>query len=209
MKRNSTDRRDEALDKILGDLGREHRAVEAPAHLERLLGVEAERVAAPARQAHTRRIWAWGVGFAVLACVLLSMAAWQAHRNRSGAGQQMRVVPQRTPNLAQAPLQASNSGGEYPKRRVENSAPSQTRKRTEGARRANGSSDLSLADFVALPASEGLPAASEISLVRMRIEGSALQQYGLEIPAEAAPRTLLAEFAVGEDGLPRAIRIVQ
>jgi hypothetical protein len=66
----------------------------------------------------------------------------------------------------------------------------------------------SLEDFVPLPASEGLPPASAISLVRMQIEQSALQQYGLEVPAEAAPRTLLAEFVVGEDGLPRAIRII-
>jgi hypothetical protein len=67
---------------------------------------------------------------------------------------------------------------------------------------------VTLADFVPLPASEGLPSASEISLVRMQIKGSALQQYGLEIPVEAAPRTVLAEFAVGQDGLPRAIRII-
>jgi hypothetical protein len=65
-----------------------------------------------------------------------------------------------------------------------------------------------MGDFVLLPASEGLPPASAISLVRMQIQQSALQQYGLEVPAEAAPKTLLAEFAVGEDGLPRAIRII-
>jgi hypothetical protein len=66
----------------------------------------------------------------------------------------------------------------------------------------------SLADFIPLPASEGLPPAVALSLVRMRIEQNSLQQYGLEIPAENTSRTLLAEFAVGEDGLPRAIRIL-
>ena len=66
-----------------------------------------------------------------------------------------------------------------------------------------------MGDFVALPASEGLSPTSSISLVRMQIQQNALQQYGLEVPAEAEPKTLLAEFAVGEDGLPRAIRIVR
>jgi len=57
--------------------------------------------------------------------------------------------------------------------------------------------------------SEGLPAASALSIVRMRLRGSDLQQYGLEAPADGLAHTMLAEFAVGEDGLPRAIRIVR
>ena len=32
---------------------------------------------------------------------------------------------------------------------------------------------------------------------------------GLEAPADAAAQTMLAEFVIGEDGLPRAIRIVR
>jgi hypothetical protein len=67
----------------------------------------------------------------------------------------------------------------------------------------------SLDEFVALPVSEGLPAATELSVVRVRLRGSDLQQYGLEAPADAGAQTLLAEFVVGEDGLPRAIRIVR
>jgi hypothetical protein len=62
---------------------------------------------------------------------------------------------------------------------------------------------------VPLPVSEGLPPAAELSVVRIRLRGSDLQQYGLETPADAVAQTMLAEFVVGEDGLPRAIRIVQ
>jgi hypothetical protein len=67
----------------------------------------------------------------------------------------------------------------------------------------------SLDAFVPLPASEGLPPAAELSIVRMRLRGSDLQQYGLQTPADAMAQTMLAEFAVGDDGLPRAIRIVR
>jgi hypothetical protein len=62
---------------------------------------------------------------------------------------------------------------------------------------------------VPLPVSEGLPEAGELSVVRMRLRGSDLQQYGLQAPADAAAKSLVAEFVVGEDGLPRAIRIVR
>jgi len=48
-----------------------------------------------------------------------------------------------------------------------------------------------------------------LSVVRVRVRGSELRQYGLEAPPDAGAQTLLAEFAVGEDGLPRAIRIVR
>lgn len=198
MKRDSTERREETLKAILGDLGREHRSVEAPAHLERLLGLDVERVAGSARRAQVRRNWAWGVGLALAACVLLSVIAWRAGHGHSGTMQQVQVVP----HQAQTPLRALNSDPTSQKRRVE-------RPRHTPPRTPLSPEETSFADFVPLPASEGLPTASEISLVRMRIQGSALQQYGLEIPPEAGPRALLAEFAVGEDGLPRAIRIVQ
>jgi hypothetical protein len=66
----------------------------------------------------------------------------------------------------------------------------------------------SLDEFVALPVSEGLRPAAEMSVVRIKLKGSDLQQYGLDAPADAVAKTLLAEFVVGEDGLPRAIRIV-
>jgi hypothetical protein len=46
-------------------------------------------------------------------------------------------------------------------------------------------------------------------VVRIKLRGSDLQQYGLQTPADAAGQTMLAEFVVGEDGLPRAIRIVR
>jgi hypothetical protein len=67
----------------------------------------------------------------------------------------------------------------------------------------------SLDEFVPLPVSEGLPPAAELSVVRIKLRGSDLQQYGLEAPADAVAQTMLAEFVVGEDGLPRAIRIVR
>ena len=204
MKTESTDRPNETLNDALDALKNEHRVIEAPAYLEKLLAAEAARIAAPARESRLRPIWAWTAGAAVLACLLLSLLAWQKLHSNGAPEQRVQAVPHTAP----APLQALNPSGQSPERYVDKSARRQTRNRRR-ERSAPAFDDATLADFVPLPASEGLPTASEISLVRMRIEGSALQQYGLEIPVEAAPRTVLAEFAVGQDGLPRAIRIIQ
>jgi hypothetical protein len=76
----------------------------------------------------------------------------------------------------------------------------------EASNRATGNS---LDEFVPLPVSEGLAPAAELSVVRIKLRGSDLRQYGLEAPADAVAQTMLAEFVVGEDGLPRAIRIVR
>jgi hypothetical protein len=80
-----------------------------------------------------------------------------------------------------------------------------TRRRVSARNVAAGDS---LQEFVLLPVSEGLPPPSELSVVRTQMLGSDLRQYGLEAPADAAGRPLLAEFVIGDDGLPRAIRIV-
>jgi hypothetical protein len=43
----------------------------------------------------------------------------------------------------------------------------------------------------------------------MHIQKAELRQYGLDVPATAGSETILAEFVVGEDGLPRAIRLIR
>jgi hypothetical protein len=62
--------------------------------------------------------------------------------------------------------------------------------------------------FVPLPTGVGLPEPTQAILIRTRIDTSSLRSYGLTPPPPGAPQTVLAEFLVGEDGLPRAIRLV-
>jgi len=62
--------------------------------------------------------------------------------------------------------------------------------------------------FVLLPTGVGLPEPTQAMLIRTRIDTSSLRNYGLADPPAGAPQTILAEFLVGEDGLPRAIRLV-
>jgi hypothetical protein len=145
----------------------------------------------------------------LLALVLLGAAEWRMHRAAI-------VNEARTPIAPHPDLHAAQTRDTAPKNEMaklptlgHSAGPVSVRHSHESeADRNAASQEVSLADFIPLPASEGLPQAYALSLVRMRIEQSSLQQYGLEVPAENASRTLLAEFAVGEDGLPRAIRII-
>ena len=60
-----------------------------------------------------------------------------------------------------------------------------------------------------VPGSEGLPAPMESSIVRVRMAKSDLRQYGFDVPPAAANDLIRADLYLGEDGLPRAIRLVR
>ncbi len=63
--------------------------------------------------------------------------------------------------------------------------------------------------FIPLPSSAGLPPPQETSLLRVRMQESELRQFGLEVPEPFSTRYTQVEFAVGEDGLARAVRFIQ
>jgi len=196
------------LDDIIDELRNEHRAVEAPKQLEALLREHAEHRAGRFQVAPQRRAWAWGLSFALLAGVLCAATVWEMRRSHEPVNRQTgSTTPPTTPSV-RSPAETAASATPTLQQKIEQSSLSHPRPNTTRGPEVN-SQEVPMDDFVALPASEGLPPASAISLVRMQIQQNALQQYGLEVPAGAEPRTLLAEFAVGEDGLPRAIRIVR
>lgn len=186
------------LDEVLAELRQEHRSIEAPPSLEARLVEQTHRLrTSPARLTW---IWASGLGFAILAACVAGVAYWRLDHH----------VP--LPQLPQpAPLNASV---QPPQPDASSSAATHTTA-TKPARRplskhnSPATDDSAVEDFLALPSSEGLPAPSAASLVRLRIKTESLRQYGLDVPSPTTPETILAEFVVGEDGLPRAIRIIR
>jgi hypothetical protein len=62
--------------------------------------------------------------------------------------------------------------------------------------------------FVPLPASDGLPAFESGQIVRMEIPLTSLPNYGVQISPEAVDKPVQADLLVGQDGQPRAIRLV-
>jgi hypothetical protein len=65
------------------------------------------------------------------------------------------------------------------------------------------------ADFVVLPASFALPPPSATTIVRLELRKSDLRQYGFDVPPPVESELVSADFVVGEDGLARAVRLIQ
>ena len=205
---------DRGLDEILAEIGREHRAMGAPDKLEPVLCAAAGSGKNAIGTPGLRFAWTWAAVVILLTLVATAGIIWQTRRSHPLQNQQVRSVP--VPQVRhelmlpstrvtgrQSVLSQSVQSMSAPLRRARTG---RTSLRDSSPKQATWNS---LDEFVPLPVSEGLPPAAELSVVRINLRGSDLQQYGLEAPADAVAQTMSAEFVVGEDGLPRAIRIVR
>lgn len=196
-----TGRRDE-LEEVLKELRAEHREITAPDRLEarlRAAARESQTVAAP--RAPLASWWNWRWGFAVAAAaVILALAMWGVGRGNQPSVQQAVVetpsnpVPvEQTQEVAVAEASPADDG----------LSPAVIRS-AERRRRAEG-----VTAFMEVPGSEGLPAPMDSSIVRVKMAKGELRQYGIDVPPAAANELVRADLYLGEDGLPRAIRLVR
>jgi hypothetical protein len=201
---------DRELDEILAEIGRAHRAIDAPQRLEAALRAEAGRRKDSIGARKLRLRWTSAAAAILLAAIATSGAIWQVRNAHRHQDHQVRSVsaPQVMPEqpLPSAQIAARNHAAATVSTRARKAGADRPRFHEASTNRATGNS---LDEFVLLPVSEGLPPAAELSVVRIKLQGSDLGQYGLEAPADAVGQTMLAEFVVGEDGLPRAIRILR
>jgi hypothetical protein len=202
------------LDEILAEIGREHRTIGAPERLEAVLFAAAGKKKKAFAVRSSGFTWNWAAVAILIAAIATAGTIWQIRKRPQPKNQhvQSAPVPQVRAEAAHpsTPVTEKKSVTAKSTRAGRNSA---ERLRTDRASLRVPSQKPrgwnSLDEFVALPVSEGLAPAADLSVVRVKLRGSDLQQYGLEAPADAAARTMLAEFVIGEDGLPRAIRIVR
>ena len=178
------------LDQALEALRREHRAIQPPPALEANI-LEQARLA-PSCRAHSARTWA----IALASAAALAIAIILLYPRPSHPAIETRTTPPPPQQTMQAPP-ALNTAPAPLKSHHPRSAP-----------RPAPSHQSAAAPFVPLPASEGLPAPAQATVIRTRIDTNSLWSYGLTPPPPGAPPTVLAEFVVGEDGLPRAIRLI-
>jgi hypothetical protein len=81
-----------------------------------------------------------------------------------------------------------------------------TRQTTTRASRAPVAEEVE--EFVALPAADRLPGFESGMILRVELPVSSLPAYGLEIVPDAARTPVRADVLVGQDGQPRAIRLI-
>jgi hypothetical protein len=63
-------------------------------------------------------------------------------------------------------------------------------------------------EFVRIPSAIGLPELESGTVLRMELPLAALPEYGLDIAPDAVGASVEADILVGQDGQPRAIRLI-
>ena len=173
----------EAVAQDSADLG-------APAHLEPALvsafrehrrSLEREQH----RQRRTRLRWLEWSALAAAAAVLLAIGAWNFSRPRVNG-------TNTNPIVVTSPA-ASNANGA-----AQQAAPVET-----------ATAEDSNSDFVPVPYGESLSSDDSGLVVRVSLTRSALGSLGYPVDEVHAGDVVQADLLVGEDGLPRAVRLVQ
>ena len=77
------------------------------------------------------------------------------------------------------------------------------------ARQARNTRTITPEGFIALPAALGLPDFESGEIVRLEIPIASLPTYGIEIPEGSRGAQVEADLLVGQDGQPRAIRVLR
>lgn len=163
----------------------------APAHLESAL-VSAFREHRRSlerkqhRQHRTRLHWLEWSALTAAAAVLLAIGAWNFSRPRINGTDTNPSVVVKSPATSNA------------NRAAQQTAPVET-----------ATAEDSNSDFVPLPYGESLSADDSGLVVRVSMTRSALGSLGYPVDEVHAGDVVQADLLVGEDGLPRAVRLVQ
>jgi hypothetical protein len=149
------------------------------------------------------RVWTrWAAIAAALLLVVVGIARWRAGARPS--------VPE-SAALAPAPVsEASRPVPPAPPPAADRqSVPIRTSAaQPPRARPGRGSAATRAAAFVALPGAASLPQFESGSIVRMELPLSSLVAYGVDISGAAGTAPVETDVLVGQDGEPRAIRLV-
>ncbi|MGB6874754.1 MAG: hypothetical protein WBD87_01845 [Candidatus Acidiferrales bacterium] len=180
-----------SLAQALKDAAEDSTRLEAPAQLEASLtsafreyhrGLERSRYRA--RQSRLR--WAEWMALGVAAAVLLAVGAWNFSRGHASA-------TKTNSSTVVVDSASSNANGVTPQ-----AAP------VEAA-----AAEDSASDFVPVPYGEGLSPDDSGLVVRVTMTRSALGSLGYPVDEMNGGDMIQADLLVGEDGWPRAVRLVQ
>jgi len=80
---------------------------------------------------------------------------------------------------------------------------------TAGNSSSNRRKPTTMGQFVALPSLDEVPPSNELRVVRLEMPIEALRLVGVPVEEESADRRVLADFVVGPDRTPYAVRLVR
>jgi hypothetical protein len=188
----------QALTEALAALAAESAEAHVPSNLEAnlLMAVRRRR----RRPAARWQPWAAaGIAAAVLFAVALALPRWE----RYSRTEPRQIAADQPAAPAHAPA-------------VEHQIAPQLRSASPSGEKAAGqqASDDSnqavwVTDFVPVPFSDGLMPYENAAVVRVQMPRSALASLGFPVSEDAAAQLINADLLIGQDGQPRAVRLVQ
>jgi hypothetical protein len=208
-----------ALSAALHALAASSSAATTPEHVEEFLRGEMRQrraAVAPMRAPRAQR-WAFGgiaglAAAALISVVLLKPELLRLKQGNSPAGstQSAGATAQGTEATAQvAPASGNSEASAAPEGKPAATGNSSTAN-SNGAGVASQDADTEYAtSYIALPSAEGAIFAEDQTVVRVSMPRSALASFGLPVRSDAADANVLADFVLGEDGMPQAVRLVQ
>jgi len=198
--------RDDPYTHAIGALAEDARMAPASAtRIEReLLSAFAEHRAAVGTTPSGRRpgVWrSWMAAAAALIAVSASIELWRFQVGVMVNNVTKTPSRQDTPALSGSPLVSPKV--------IQATPPSMPPRRVATARTAGERGRIvKPAGFVALPGAANLPQFESGTIVRVELAVASLPAYGVDISPAANDQPVEADVLVGQDGQPRAIRLV-
>jgi hypothetical protein len=193
-------------------------AASAPARVEEILrGEMRQRRAVVAMPAQRARRWAIGgiaglAAAALISIVLLKPGIFHPRGadSPSGSTQTAGATAQGSEATAQVAPASADLSGSTASSAGSVSGGNSAANDSIGAGIASQDADIEYATaYVALPSAEEATFAEDQTIVRVSLPPSALASFGFPVRADGADANVLADFVLGEDGMPRAVRLVQ
>jgi hypothetical protein len=162
----------------------------------------------------SRRQWVRWIGIAAaLSIVAGAGATWRSLRSDPRPGHLVTPGPGTPPEAGRSiasvsaiPMVTDAGGAQHASSAGDGTPPKPSRPRARSGRLPAPA--VKPAAFIALPGAASLPPIESGSIVRMDLELSSLAAFGVDISAARGRSPVQADLLIGQDGEPRAIRVV-
>ena len=206
-----------ALSAALHALAASSSAATTPEHVEEFLRGEMRQHRAAVAPMRAPRAHRWAIGgiaglaaAALISVVLLKPEILRLTHDNSPAGSTQSAGATAQGPEATAQVAPPSGNSEAATARGGNSAATGNTGGANSADTASQDADTEYAtSYIALPSAEGAIFAEDQTVVRVSMPRSALASFGLPVRSDGPDANVLADFVLGEDGMPQAVRLVQ
>lgn len=187
------------LSETLGRLARQSQRSAPPAVGATLLDAFRRRHAAR-RRAQTMRIATMAALFCLAAGLPLMTKILRPQHIQVAASVQSPMPPTPATDRARPGPEINRAAGsaQLHRRQIHRTRPTRADQRAEQS-----------SDFMVLPGWSSATPREQLRIVRLELPASALRMVGAPVSQEVTERPVLADFVVGQDGTPYAMRLVQ